>query len=126
MKFNLNYDKKDIEKFFRGLEKSRYDMFNKVKFSNKCKVSESEKISYINNSYKAKVEQDILKIYIPEVLPKYKNISNVVFKNEKSLKIDITYYTLENQILRANLLSAKILERKEKLYQQSILDNNRK
>ncbi len=57
---------------------------------------------------------------------KYKNISNVVFKNEKSLKIDITYYTLENQILRANLLSAKILERKEKLYQQSILDNNKK
>ena len=74
-------EKKDIEKFFRGLEKSRYDMFNKVKFSNKCKVSESEKINYINNSYKAKVEQDILKIYIPEVLPKYKNISNYSYKN---------------------------------------------
>ena len=74
-------EKKDIEKFFRGLEKSRYDMFNKVKFSNKCKVSEREKINYINNSYKAKVEQDILKIYIPEVLPKYKNISNYSYKN---------------------------------------------
>lgn len=72
---------KDIEKYLRNLEKARYEMFNKIKISNKDKTEESEKINYINNSYKAKLEKDILKIYIPEVLPKYKNISNYAYKN---------------------------------------------
>ena len=54
---------------------------------------------------------------------KNKNMSNILFKNDKTVKIDITYYTLENQILRANLLSAKLLERKEELHEQSNLKN---
>ena len=35
----------------------------------------------MNNRYKATVEDDILKIYIPEVIPKYKNINNYAYKN---------------------------------------------
>ena len=72
---------KDIEKYLRNLEKIRYEMFNKIKISNQEKREENEKINYINNSYKAKLQKDILKIYIPEVLPKFKNISNYAYKN---------------------------------------------
>ena len=72
---------KDIEKYLRNLEKIRYEMFNKIKISNQEKKEENEKINYINNSYKAKLQKDILKIYIPEVLPKFKNISNYAYKN---------------------------------------------
>ena len=56
-------------------------MLNKIKISNQEKREENEKINYINNSYKAKLQKDILKIYIPEVLPKFKNISNYAYKN---------------------------------------------
>ena len=56
-------------------------MFNNIKLNNLEKNKVDEKINYINNSYRAKLENDILKIHIPEVLPKYKNISNYAYKN---------------------------------------------
>lgn len=74
-------ENKDIEKYLRDLEKIRYEMFNKIKIKNKEKITESEKINYINNSYKSTLVNDILKIYIPETLPKFKNISNYAYKN---------------------------------------------
>lgn len=74
-------DNKDIEKYLRSFEKIRYDMLDKVKLNNKEKINENEKINFINNSYKANLKQDVLKIYIPETLPKYKNISNYAYKN---------------------------------------------
>ena len=83
--FMINYkevlENKDIEKYLRSLEKIRYDMFNKLKINNEEKIDEKEKINYINNSYKATLQKDILKIHIPEVLPKYKNINNYAYKN---------------------------------------------
>lgn len=45
---------------------------------------------------------------------KINNNSKILFKNDKSLNLDMSYYSLENQIFRANLLSAKLYERKEK------------
>lgn len=72
-------EKKDIEKYLKNLEKIRYDIFNKIKLNNK--INEDKKVDYINNLYKASVKNNILKIYIPEVLPKYKNISNYAYKN---------------------------------------------
>ena len=54
---------------------------DKIKINNKEKMNENEKINYINNSYKATLVNDILKIYIPETLPKFKNISNYAYKN---------------------------------------------
>ena len=74
-------ENKDIEKYLRGLEKARYELFNNIKLNNVDKNKIEEKINYINNSYRAKLENDILKIHIPEVLPKYKNISNYAYKN---------------------------------------------
>ena len=74
-------ENKDIEKYLRGLEKSRYELFNNIKLNNADKKVTEEKINYINNSYKSKLENDILKIHIPEVLPKYKNITNYAYKN---------------------------------------------
>lgn len=73
-------ENKNIENYLRNLEKIRWDIFSKLKINNKDK-SEEEKIDYINNYYKATLKNEILKIYIPETLPKYKNISNYAYKN---------------------------------------------
>ena len=76
-------ENKDIEKYLRDLEKIRYEVFNKIKIHNKEKINESEKLNYINNSYKATLVNDVLKIYIPETLPKFKNISNYIMMQMK-------------------------------------------
>ena len=71
-------NEKHKESFLRCLEKTRYNLFENIKINNKFSTA---KIEYINNNYKAKVKQGILKIHIPEVLPKYKNVSNFAYKN---------------------------------------------
>lgn len=73
--------KKHLENYLRTMEKIRYNIFNKIKLREKYEVDENEKMEYLNKRYKAKVEDDILKIYIPEVIPKYKNINNYAYKN---------------------------------------------
>lgn len=70
-----------MENYLRGFEKIRYNIFNKIKIREKYAVGEEEKINYLNKAYNANVENDILKIYIPEVIPKYKNINNFAYKN---------------------------------------------
>ena len=74
-------DNKDIVNLLRNYEKIRYEIFNKLKLNNSNQISEKDKIEYINNSYKATLKNNILKIHIPETLPKYKNISNYSYKN---------------------------------------------
>lgn len=73
-------ENKDIEKYLRSLEKIRYDIFSKIKIFNK-NMPEENQINYINKSYKASLKNDILKIHIPETLPKYKNINTYAYKN---------------------------------------------
>ena len=70
-----------MENYLRWFEKIRYNIFNKIKIREKYAVGEEEKINYLNKAYNANVENDILKIYIPEVIPKYKNINNFAYKN---------------------------------------------
>ena len=70
-----------LENYLRSFEKIRYNIFNKIKIREKYAVDEEEKINYLNKAYTASVENDILKIYIPEVIPKYKNINNFAYKN---------------------------------------------
>ena len=70
-----------VENYLRRLERIRYNIFNKIKLRDKYEVNEQDKLNYLNNRYKATVEDDILKIYIPEVIPKYKNINNYAYKN---------------------------------------------
>lgn len=74
-------ENKHVENYLRSLERIRYNIFNKIKLKDKYEVNEQDKINYLNNRYKATVEGDILKIYIPEVIPKYKNINNYAYKN---------------------------------------------
>ena len=74
-------ENKHIENYLRSFERIRNNLFNKIKLSNKYEVDEQDKITYLNDRYSATVENDILKIYIPEVIPKYKNINNYAYKN---------------------------------------------
>ena len=69
------------ENYLRSFERIRNNLFNKIKLSNKYEVNEQDKITYLNDRYSATVENDVLKIYIPEVIPKYKNINNYAYKN---------------------------------------------
>ena len=43
---------------------------------------------------------------------KIKEKSQILFKNEGKLDLDISYYSLENQIIRATMLKSKLYERK--------------
>lgn len=74
-------ENKHIENYLRSFERIRNNLFNKIKLSNKYELNEQDKITYLNDRYSATVENDILKIYIPEVIPKYKNINNYAYKN---------------------------------------------
>lgn len=74
-------ENKHIENYLRSFERIRYNIFNKIKLKEKYQIDENEKINYLNSRYKTEIENGILKIYIPEVIPKYKNISNYAYKN---------------------------------------------
>lgn len=69
---------KDISKFLFGLEKHRFNMFEEIRILN-AKNSNID-IQSINNQYKVDYHKN-LKIYIPEVLPKFKNLGNYTYKN---------------------------------------------
>lgn len=74
-------ENKHVENYLKSFERIRNNLFNKIKLSNKYEVNEQDKITYLNDRYSATVENDVLKIYIPEVIPKYKNINNYAYKN---------------------------------------------
>lgn len=74
-------ENKHVENYLRSLERIRYNLFNKINLKNKYEVNEQDKLTYINDKYKATVDNNILKIYIPEVIPKYKNVNNYAYKN---------------------------------------------
>lgn len=74
-------ENKHVENYLRSFERIRNNLFNKIKLSNKYEVNEQDKITYLNDRYSATVENDVLKICIPEVIPKYKNINNCAYKN---------------------------------------------
>lgn len=74
-------ENKHVENYLRSLERIRYNIFNKIKLRGKYELDEQDKINYLNNRYKATVDNNVLKIIIPEVIPKYKNINNYAYKN---------------------------------------------
>jgi len=69
-----------IENFLKCFEKARYNVLNEIKLYNKNVVYNYDKIKTIDTDYKANFEDDILKIYIPEVLPSYKNLKTHTHK----------------------------------------------
>lgn len=74
-------ENKHVENYLRSLERIRYNIFNKIKLKEKYEVNEQDKITYLNNRYNAIVENDVLKITIPEVIPRFKNVNNYAYKN---------------------------------------------
>ena len=93
---------KHIENYLRNFEKIRYNIFNKIKLREKEEISNEEKINYLNKRYKATVENGILKIYIPEVIPKYKNVNNYAYKN-------ILINVMENTKKYKNLFNSELV-----------------
>lgn len=63
-----------LENFLRNFEKTRYNILTEIKLYNKNVEFEYEKIKTIDNEYKVEFTDNILKIYVPEVLPSYKNL----------------------------------------------------
>jgi len=80
VKNQAEIETKDIENYLRNLERTRYNIFNKIKLNEKYQ-DDNLQLNYVNKRYQATVENDILKIYIPEVIPKFKNINNYAYKN---------------------------------------------
>ena len=77
---NLSLTDLQIENFLRNLEKARYNILAEIKLYNKNVEFEYEKIKTIDDEYKAELEDNVLKIYVPEVMPSYKNIKTHTHK----------------------------------------------
>lgn len=69
-----------IERFLINLEKTRYNILSEIKLYNNNTEFEYEKIKTIDDEYIAEVNNNILKIHIPEVLPSYKNLKTHTHK----------------------------------------------
>lgn len=69
-----------IENFLRNFEKTRYNILSEIKLYNKNVEFEYEKIKIIDNEYKAELIDNVLKIYVPEVMPSYKNLKTHTHK----------------------------------------------
>lgn len=69
-----------IESFLRNFEKLRYNILMQIKLYNENTNFEYEKIATIDNEYKATVKNNVLKIYIPELLPSFKNVKTHTHK----------------------------------------------
>lgn len=70
-----------LELFLRNLEKRRYNILTEINLYNKTVDYSAEKIKNISDEYKVQFQDDILKIYIPEVMPSYKNLKTHAYKN---------------------------------------------
>lgn len=78
---NKNVNNIQLEGFLRNLEKRRYNILTQIKLYNKTVEYKTERIKNISDEYKAEVKDNILKIYIPEPMPSYKNLKTHAFKN---------------------------------------------
>lgn len=78
---NKNINNLQLEAFLRNLEKRRYNILSQIKLYNKTVEYKTERIQNISDEYKAEVSDDVLKIYIPEPMPSYKNLKTHAFKN---------------------------------------------
>lgn len=69
-----------VESFLMKFERQRYNILNEIKVYNKNVEFEYEKIKTIDNEYKAELSDNILKIYVPDVLPSYKGLKTHTYK----------------------------------------------
>ena len=76
-----NINDVQLEAFLRKIEKRRYNILNEIKLYNKTVEYKTEQIRNISDEYKAEVNENVLKLYIPEPMPSYKNLKTHAFKN---------------------------------------------
>ena len=69
-----------VESFLLNFEKVRYNLLTEIKEYNKNAQFEYEKIKTIDDNYKAELKDNILKIYVPETLPSFKNLKTHTYK----------------------------------------------
>ena len=69
-----------LENFLKELEKRRFKILNEIKKYNETVDNAEDKIDFIDNEYKAEVVDNVLKLYIPETMPKYKNTKTHTYK----------------------------------------------
>ena len=69
-----------IENFLRILEKTRYDILADIKLFNKTVEYQYEKIKTIDSDYTTELINNVLKIYVPEVMPSYRNLKTHAHK----------------------------------------------
>lgn len=79
-----------IEVFLRNFEKQRYYILNEIRLYNKTVEYKSQKIKNISDEYKAEFNNNILKIYIPEIMISYKNLKTHASKNILLNLIEVT------------------------------------
>ena len=79
-----------IENFLRNLEKARYNILAEIKLYNKNVEFKYDKIKTIDNEYKAEAKDGVLSIYVPEVMPSYKNLKT---HNNKRILLNIAEVT---------------------------------
>lgn len=82
-----------LESFLKNFEKHRYNILNETKLYNKNAEFEYAKIKTIDNEYKAKLVGNVLKIYVPEVMPSYKNIKNEKTHTHKRILLNVAEVT---------------------------------
>ncbi|MBO6233721.1 MAG: hypothetical protein J6I85_02755 [Clostridia bacterium] len=70
-----------MESFLRKLEKHRYNILSEIKLYNKTIEYKRDRIANISDDYKAEFTDNILKLYIPEPMPSYKNLKTHAYKN---------------------------------------------
>lgn len=71
----------ELEKYFCKLEKVRVDMYDAVTQENLWRDFIGDELTeFIDYDYRAKIEDDILKIHIPEKIPPIKKGANYTEK----------------------------------------------
>lgn len=69
-----------LEHFLKNFEQARYNLLKEIKNYNNTVEYDYEKIKTIDDEYKVEFTDNILKIYIPEIMPSYKNIKTHTHK----------------------------------------------
>ena len=69
-----------IESFLLNFEEVRDSFLAEIKVHNRNVEFEYEKIKTIDDNYKTDLKDNILKIYVPETLPSFKNLKTHTYK----------------------------------------------
>ena len=84
-----NLSNKKLENYLVKLEQKRFIILERLKINNKILDGYENEIKTINSKYKCDMKNGIIKIYIPETIPYYKNNNTYAYKNILLNLIDV-------------------------------------